>query len=87
MEKVKPEPEKEVIVEKTVSIKDMPAYDPDAEFASLTLTIPSWISSIKRAINASDINKVSMKSKDRLRIELEKLCDVIFEVFDVLKEE
>lgn len=87
METIKPEPEKEVVTEKTASIKDMPAYDPDAEFTSLILTIPSWISSIRRAINASDINKVSAKSKDRLKTEFEKLWDVIFEALDILKEE
>jgi hypothetical protein len=31
-----------------ITVKDMPAYDPDAEISSLTLTIPSWISSIER---------------------------------------
>lgn len=30
------------------AIKTMPAYDPDAEVAGLTLTIPSWMSSIDR---------------------------------------
>ena len=30
------------------SVKDMPVYDPDAEFAGLILTVPSWTSSIKR---------------------------------------
>lgn len=29
-------------------IKNLPAYDPDADLKSLTLTIPSWISSINR---------------------------------------
>ncbi len=87
MEKIKPEAEKEAVTEKTMSIKDMPAYDPDAEAASLILTIPSWISSIQRAINASDMNKVSIKAKGRLKDELEKLWDVIFETLDVLKEE
>lgn len=87
MEKIKLEPEKEIASEKIISIKDMPAYDPDAEFASLILTIPSWMSSINRAIKASDINKVSAGSKGRLKVELEKLCDVIFETMDILKEE
>lgn len=87
MEKIKPEVKKEAVTEKTMSIKDMPTYDPDAEAASLMLTIPSWISSIQRAINASDMNKVSIKAKDKLRDELEKLWNVIFETLDVLKEE
>lgn len=35
-------------------LKQMPAYDPDADIISLTLTIPSWIDSINRkCCNAS----------------------------------
>ncbi len=30
-----------------ITVKDMPAFDPDAEISSLSLTIPSWISSIE----------------------------------------
>ena len=87
MKKINPRERKESATGKTTSIKDMPAYDPDAESASLALTIPSWISSIKRARNVSDMDKVSASAKGRLRNELEKLWDVIIETSDMLKEE
>ncbi len=69
------------------SIKDMPEYDPDAEVSSLTLTIPSWISSLLRVCNVCDMNKVSAYAKNKLLNELEKLGNAIFEMLDVLKED
>lgn len=56
-----------------VTIKDMPSYDPDAEISSLTLTIPSWISSIDRSLSTADFNKISAKAKTKLQNELENL--------------
>lgn len=38
------EPEQEM----GTTVKDMPTYDPDAELKGLTLTIPSWVSSLER---------------------------------------
>ena len=37
-------------------IKITPMHDPDAEIAGLTLTVPSWVSSIERARNNADMN-------------------------------
>lgn len=56
-----------------VSVKDMPAYDPDAEISSLTLTIPSWISSINRALSIANFAKASNKAKIKLQNELKNL--------------
>lgn len=72
---------------KQTSIKDMPEYDPDAEVISLALTIPSWISFMKRIFNANDMSKISNSAKSKLRNELNKLDDAIFDFFNVLKEE
>lgn len=72
---------------KAPSIKDMPQYDPDSEVASLALTIPSWISSMKRVSNVSDMSKVSDGAKSKLRNELDKLGNTIFDMYDMLKEE
>ncbi len=72
---------------KAPSIKDMPQYDPDSEVASLALTIPSWISSMKRVSNVSDMSKVSDVAKSKLRNELDKLGNTIFDMYDMLKEE
>ena len=38
------------------SVKDMPVYDPDGEVASLSLTIPSWSSSISRVFNNTNMH-------------------------------
>ncbi len=87
MGQVLPTDIEEIAVMQSVSIKDMPEYDPDAEAASLTLTIPSWISSMKRVLNASDMTKVSLYAKNRLRNELEKLGNSTFEIIEMLKEQ
>lgn len=71
---------------KSMSVKDMPEYDPDAEAASLSLTIPSWISSMKRVCDVSDMSKVSIAAKTKLLNELEKLGDETLEILEILKE-
>lgn len=55
------------------SIKDMPMYDPDAEVSSLTFTIPSWVSSIDRALTTANFKLVSGKAKTKLQNELKNL--------------
>ena len=52
--------------ERTISIKDMPEYDPDAEISSLALTGPSWTSSIARVCNAADIPATSPAARMQL---------------------
>ena len=48
------------------SVKDMPKYDPDAEVSSLTLTIPSWQSSIERTKKTADLSGISDKARGNL---------------------
>lgn len=57
----------------TGTIKDMPAYDPDSEVCSLSLTIPSWIGSINRTQSLSDFSKVSESAGAKLIYELDRL--------------
>jgi len=71
---------------KQPSIKDMPPYDPDAEVVGLTLTIPSWTSSIDRVVR-SDIDSVSETAKAKLQEALIKLQDTINAMMSVIKEE
>ena len=59
------------------SVKDMPAHDPDGEVASLSLTIPSWNSSIGRVFNKTNMHEISDKAKTQLRVELMTLRDSI----------
>ena len=51
----------------------MPEYDPDAEVSSLAFTIPSWCSTIRRAMHATNLQKVSSQAKTRLAGQLETL--------------
>ena len=55
------------------SVKDLPAPDPDAEISSLSLTIPTWVNSIRRKCNATNFDEASPDAKARLLAELHHL--------------
>jgi len=74
----------EVLVE---SVKNMPAYDPDAEVASLTLTIPTWRTSIERVRSTADMQAVSGSAKAYLRKELDSLTHTIEALRSIIREE
>lgn len=71
-------------VPETPAIKTMPAYDPDAEVAGLTLTIPSWMSSIERTKKTADLNVISPSAKDKLEEALEALQNKVQEMLVML---
>ena len=48
------------------SVKDMPEFDPDAESTGLTLTIPSWISSIERVRTQTDLHIITAAARQNL---------------------
>lgn len=60
-------------IHEPAAIKAMPAFDPDSEVVGLTLTIPSWISSIERTKAAADLNIISIAAKSKLIDALEEL--------------
>ena len=62
------------------SVKDTPAYDPDAEINGLALTIPSWCSSMERVRNTIDPEIVSESAKSRLRSGLTLLTNEVEKV-------
>lgn len=68
------------------SIKDMPEYDPDSEITGLTLTIPSWGSSITRVMSVTDMNNVSGEAKVNLIAALCQLKSVIDDMLIAVKE-
>ena len=68
------------------SVKDMPAFDPDAEVSSLTLTIPSWRSSIERVQNAADMSIVSLQARTGLITELQALQETIAAMLCEMRE-
>ena len=68
------------------SIKDMPKYDPDAELESLALTIPSWISSIKRVQDTAEIRMTTFTAKFKLTDALIDLVNTAREMIKRLEE-
>ena len=62
------------------SVKDMPAFDPDADINVLALTIPSWSSSIHRVRTKTDLSIISAGARDRLVTELRSLSQRIEEM-------
>jgi len=68
------------------SVKEMPAYDPDAEISALALTVPSWVSSIKRAHSASNLAGTTGDARCRLEKELLGLKETIDSMLTAMKE-
>lgn len=71
----------------TISVKDMPNYDPDAEIASLTLTIPAWVSSIRRINQSVNFSAISSGAKQAARKELVLLKHEVEAVLHTIKKE
>ena len=82
----KPEAPAKPIYTPNVSIKNMPEYDPDAEVSSLTLTIPSWVSSIIRTRSTANLNEITPEAKTKLEKGLIGLRETVDEMLDVIKE-
>lgn len=70
----------------TPAIKQMPAYDPDAELSSLTLTIPSWIRSIQRVAKNADFNSATPSARERLWFQLMALAGEADHLMLIAKE-
>lgn len=64
----------------TSSIKDMPAFDPDASITELSLTIPSWINSIRRTEKNTIFEIVSTGARKKLVDALTELADTAYEL-------
>lgn len=70
----------------TPSVKDMPAFDPDAEITGLTLTIPSWASSIERTRTKTNLSIISSKARNSLIEALRTLQIAIEEMREAVRE-
>ena len=77
---------KNAAVPQTASIKDMPAYDPDAEINSLSYTVPTWVSSLNRVRSIDNMNQTSMKARDKLQKELLAMCEAIDHMLQLIRE-
>lgn len=69
------------------SVKDMPQFDPDAPAVELSLTVPSWTSSIKRAQKNINAAIVSDRAKQKLKEVLYDLQDNIADILTLIEEE
>ena len=70
-----------------LAIRQLPAYDPDAQVSSLALTVPSWTSSINRVTDATDFSKISNAARNRLMRSLGQLCESIEIIKLAIEEE
>jgi hypothetical protein len=70
-----------------IQIKQMPKYDPDADISSLMLTIPSWVSSIKRTRLSANLRHVSDSARDKLQNQLIDLKNTIEGMLNAIEEE
>ena len=77
---------KNAAMPQSASIKDMPAYDPDAEISSLAFTVPSWASSINRVRSSVTMGRTSLKARDKLQGELLALRQAIDHMVAAIKE-
>lgn len=62
------------ITNRTPTIKNTPGYDPDAEISSLSLTVPSWIDTIKRA-GKNITPQITEKAAEEIYEKLNRLKD------------
>lgn len=68
------------------SVKDMPVFDPDSEVASLSLTIPTWNTSIDRVFNSTDHHGISDRARTQLKTALLALRDSVDLVLLAIEE-
>jgi len=77
----------QVSAQPNIAIKQTPVYDPDSEISGLYLTIPSWITSIKRSCAKADFSKISPEAKARLQEQLGELEEEIIAAILQITEE
>ena len=71
---------------KSPGIRRIPQYDPDAQISSLALTIPSWISSIERAMNQTNFPETTHEARNRLNGQLASLNKALITILKAMEE-
>jgi len=69
------------------TVKDTPAFDPEAQISGISFTIPTWVSAIDRAFTATDFLNISLNARYRFLKELTTLKAIAEVVLDMLREE
>lgn len=78
---------KEKPPEHDFQIKKLPQYDPDAEIASLTLTIPSWIGTIQRVKENTDFSQITREARNKLLRQLHNMYEAVAPLIDQIRED
>ena len=83
-----PEPPKpkEPVMRQKPQIKQTPPYDPDTELRSITLTIPAWAGSLRRACQKTAFPKTSAGARMQFRQALYTLREAILETDHMMEE-
>ena len=68
------------------TVKNMPTFDPDAEVTELSLTMPSWISSIKRTQANANLNIISTQARGKLVNTVNNLINCASELLALIEE-
>ena len=69
-----------------ISVKDNPAYNPDAQVNALSYTIPSWVSMVEKTFAHADFNQMSSNARNRVYEELNRLINEADSVVALLME-
>lgn len=67
-------------------IRKLPEYDPDAEASSLSLTIPSWVSSINRMKKNTVFENITPPARKKLQEQLIRLMSEANNLYQALEE-
>lgn len=68
------------------SVKDAAKFDPDAEITSLSLTIPTWISSLSRVEKVTDFQCISDEARLKTTEALKNLYGKALELLTVMED-
>lgn len=73
------------VIRLNTGIKQMPAFDPDAELKGLTFTVSAWKNAVSRAKEKTDFNKATVVGRYRLKHALDELLAEINELNRMLE--
>jgi hypothetical protein len=75
-----------VMAEHKKTLKDIPAFDPEAQISGICYTIPSWVTAIDRAFTSTEVSEVSQNTLYTFVKELTVLKETAQVVLEMLKE-
>lgn len=75
-----------VLQQEELAIKQLPKFDPDAEFSSLSLTIPSWINTITRTKTNTQVENTSEEARKIMMSKLRNLLEATRDLYMAISE-